>query len=569
LEGLVRLRHLTLVALLLALLLVHGAAQAADRHRAAVAPRPNVVVVWSDDQTLEEMRFLPKTQALIARQGVSFTNYFDSFSLCCPARATFLTGQYAHSNGVQGNTLPNGGYYKLDSTRTLPVWLQRAGYYTAVVGKYLNQYGTRNQTEVPPGWSDWHGAVDPTTYRYYNYTLNENGRLTSYCANAAPECYSTDLYAEKAVEIIRRRAPSAQPFFLWVTPLAPHAGQPRDPDDPPNLATPSPPSRYANRYTAEPLPMPPSFNEADVSDKPRGIRNRPLIGAARVNAIRENYQQRAESLLAVDDLVEKIVNALRAGGELDNTLLMFSSDNGFFHGEHRVPNGKVLLYEPSVHLPLLIRGPGVPRNQRRTQLAVSADWAPTMLAAARASATGRVLDGTSLWPLILDPGKELGRDIVLENGPGARNFKALRTLHYKYAEYANGDRELYDLIRDPSELTNVVADPRNAALQAILATRLARVRDCHGAACRERPDARLVVHTPRSGRCYRSPVSLEVRGVGVERVVFQTNGRSRLADARAPFVATLRVASSRNRVRVRVSSVGDRLVTVDRTLTIC
>ena len=114
-----------------------------------------------------------------------------------------------------------------------------------------------------------------------------------------------------------------------------------------------------------------------------------------------------------------------------------------------------------------------------------------------------------------------------------------------------------------------MADPRNAALQAILATRLARVRDCHGAACRERPDARLVVHTPRSGRCYRSPVSLEVRGVGVERVVFQTNGRSRLADARAPFVATLRVASSRNRVRVRVSSVGDRLVTVDRTLTIC
>ena len=225
-----------LFGLLVALIAV---ATVSAQPQAAASPRPNIVVLETDDQTLAEMEVLPSVKRLIGDQGVTFDNNFDSFSLCCPARATFLTGQYAHSNGVQGNTLPNGGYYKLDSTRTLPVWLQRAGYYTALVGKYLNQYGTRNQTEVPPGWSDWHGAVDPTTYRYYNYTLNENGRLTSYCANAAPECYSTDLYAEKAVEIIRRRAPSAQPFFLWVTPLAPHAGQPRDPDDPPNLATPS------------------------------------------------------------------------------------------------------------------------------------------------------------------------------------------------------------------------------------------------------------------------------------------------------------------------------------------
>jgi N-acetylglucosamine-6-sulfatase len=554
-----------LLALGLALL-PGAAAQAA--HDAA-APRPNIVVVWSDDQTLEEMRFLPKTQALIGRQGVTFTNYFDSFSLCCPARATFLTGQYSHSNGVQGNAMPSGGYYKLDSTKSLPVWLQRAGYYTALVGKYLNQYGTQNQTEVPPGWSDWHGSIDPTTYRFYNYTLNENGRLTTYCATATPDCYSTDVYADKAVEIIQRRAPSTQPFFLWVTPLAPHSGQPRDADDPPNLATPSPPPRYANRYAAEPLPVPPSFNEADVSDKPRGIRNRALIGPARMNAIRENYQQRAESLLAVDDLVEKIVNALRAAGELENTLLMFSSDNGFFHGEHRVPNGKVLLYEPSIHLPLLIRGPGVPRDQRRTQLAVSADWAPTILAAARASASGRVLDGASLWPLIRDAGKELGRDVVLENGPGATNFKGLRSLHYKYAEYASGDRELYDLVRDPYELTNVVTDRRYSALQAILAARLGRLGDCHGAACRERPDARLLVDARRSGGCYRSPVSLEVSGVGIERVLFQANGRSRVADARAPFRASVRVGAARTLFRARVSSVGDRLVTVDRTLTIC
>ncbi|MFL5980663.1 MAG: sulfatase [Gaiellaceae bacterium] len=561
-----RLRYLAAAGLLL----VPGAAQAARHELDALAPRPNIVVVWTDDQTLEEMRFLPKTQALIGREGVTFTNYFDSFSLCCPARATFLTGQYSHSNGVEGNMLPNGGYYKLDSTRTLPVWLQRAGYYTALVGKYLNQYGTRNQTEVPPGWSEWHGAVDPTTYRYFNYTLNENGRLQTYCASPAAGCYSTDVYAQKAVDVIRRVAPSTKPFFLWVTPLAPHSGQPRDPDDPANLATPSPAPRYANRYAEEPLPMPPSFNEADVADKPRGIRNRALLGPVRINAIRESYQQRAESLLAVDDMVEQIVAALRASGELGKTLLMFSSDNGFFHGEHRVPNGKVLLYEPSIHLPLLMRGPGVPRGQKRTQLAVSADWAPTILAAARASASGRVLDGTSLWPLIRDRGKELGRDLVLENGPGAANsFKGLRTLHYKYAEYANGDRELYDLVRDPYELTNVASDSRYAATSVILATRLTRLRNCHGAACRERQDARLSVSARRGPRCSRSPLVLEVRGVGIERVVFQADGRSRATDARAPFRATLRVGRGRMLFRARVSSVGDRLVTVDRSLRIC
>jgi hypothetical protein len=212
----------------------------------------------------------------------------------------------------------------------------------------------------------------------------------------------------------------------------------------------------------------------------------------------------------------------------------------------------------------------VPRAQRRTQLATSADWAPTILAAARASATGRALDGASLWPLIRDRGKELGRDVVLENGPGGTNsFKGLRTLHYKYAEYASGDRELYDLVRDPHELTNVVTDPRYSALQAILATRLARLRECHGSACRERPDARLVVTSRRSGPCYRSPVSLEVRGVGIQRVVFQANGRSRVADARAPFSAKVRAAARRTLFRTRVSSVGDRLVTVDRTLSIC
>src|SRR5712691_10452291 len=341
------------------------------------AQRPNVLVLETDDQTLAEMQVLPNAKRLIGDAGVTFDNNFDSFSLCCPSRATLLTGQYSHNNGVRDNKAPEGGYYKLDSTNTLAVWLQRAGYYTVHLGKYLNGYGTRNPNEIPPGWSEWHGSVDPSTYRYYGYTLNENGKLTTYCATPQPSCYQTDVYREKADEIIRRRAPEGQPFFLWVAFLANHAGSPREPDDPQGLGTPVPAPRYRNRFANEPLPMPPSFNEADVSDKPQVIRRRPLLTQSDIAAIRENWQQRRETLLAVDDAVASIVDTLRSTGQLDDTLILFTSDNGFFHGEHRVDNGKVLLYEPSIRVPLLMRWDGhIPRGVKRTQLTANIDYAP-------------------------------------------------------------------------------------------------------------------------------------------------------------------------------------------------
>ena len=328
-----------------------GAQERGDTATAATAERPNIVVLETDDQTLAEMAVLPNVKRLIGDEGVSFDQNFDSFSLCCPSRATFLTGQYPHNDGVRGNAPPDGGFEKLDGTRTLPVWLQASGYYTAHLGKYLNGYGRRNPLEIPPGWSEWRGAVDPSTYRYYGYTLNENGALTTYCAVPEPSCYQTDVLRDKANEIIRRRTPEG-PFFLWVAFLANHSGGPREPGDPAGFATPDPAPRYANKLAGTPLPQPPSFNEADVSDKPLIIRRRPLITARQRANIQENWQQRRETLMAVDDAVVSIVDTLRATGELDNTLIVFTSDNGFFHGEHRVRNGKVLLYEESIHLPL-------------------------------------------------------------------------------------------------------------------------------------------------------------------------------------------------------------------------
>jgi N-acetylglucosamine-6-sulfatase len=454
---------------------------AASEPEAAAAPRPNVVVVMSDDQTVESLRVMTNVDQLLARQGATFVNNFVSYSLCCPSRSTFLSGQYAHNHGVMGNAPPQGGYEKWRPTEgnSLPVWLQQSGYRTVHIGKYLNGYGRQDPTHVPSGWSEWYGSVDPSTYQYYNYTLNENGRLVKYGASAAD--YQADVYTAKAVDAVKRLSPQG-PFFLSVAYLAPHAGGPRESDDPPNLGTPHPAPRHRNRFASEPLPMPPSFNEADVSDKPAAVRRRPLLTPQRINAVTENYRQRLESVLAVDEGVAAIVRALQASGELANTLFVYTSDNGFFHGEHRIPNGKVQLYEPSVRVPLVLRGPGVPRGVRLTQQSINVDLAATIVDAANARA-GRTLDGLSLLPVLRHRTRSLGRDVLLET-PG---YSAIHTPRYVYAEYATSERELYDLRNDPDELVSQHDNPAYAQVRSDLAQRLLRLRTCKGAACRRRP----------------------------------------------------------------------------------
>ncbi len=542
---------------------VHRSGSAAE---AAAAPtRPNVVVLETDDQTLAEMEALPNVRKLIGNEGVTFDNNFDSFSLCCPSRASFLTGQYSHNNGVRGNALPEGGYEKLDSTNTLAVWLQRAGYYTVHLGKYLNGYGRRNPLEIPPGWSEWRGAVDPSTYRYYGYTLNENGVLATYCAIPEPSCYQTDVYRDKANEIIRRRAPEG-PFFMWVAFLADHSGGPREPEDPANLATPVPAPRYKNRFAGTPLPQPPNYNEADVSDKPTVIRRRPPINARAQAAIQENWQQRRETLLAVDDAVASIVDTLRSTGKLDNTLLIFTSDNGFFHGEHRIRNGKVLLYEESIHLPLLMRWTGnstLPRGVHRNQLAMNVDDAETILAATGAT-PGRVEDGVSLLPFWRDGGKEIGRDLLVDNTPGAGHFDAIRSRNFLYSEYQNGDRELYDLAKDPYELQSQHANPAYDQIKAALAARLHNLVTCAGATCRARPIVRFTAS--RHGKC--GAVAAIVSGSGVQTVAFSVNGRHVATDSRAPFRTNLHF-KTRALVRAHVTTAADQLVSADRAVRGC
>jgi len=500
------------------------------------ALRPNVVMIMTDDQTLESMRVMPNVKTLLADQGVTFDNNFVSYSLCCPSRATYLTGQYAHNHGVWGNSAPNGGYYKLDSTNTLPVWLNRAGYQTMHIGKYLNGYGTRNAREVPPGWGLWYGSVDPTTYRYYNYTLNENGTTVNYGTGTAN--YQTDVYARKAVSLIAAQAVDPRPFFLSVAFLAPHSGGPRDPDDPAGQATPSPAPRHRNLFRTQPLPVPPSFNEADVSDKPAAIRNRPLLTTARINRIRENYQQRLESLLAVDEAVAQIVNQLAAIGKLDQTYIIFTSDNGFMHGEHRVPQGKVVLYEPSIRVPLIIRGPNLPAGVHRSQFVENIDLAPTIVDLTDAQ-PGRVMDGKSVIPFAKDPILHSGRDLLLETP----TYAAIRTPNWLYAEHVTGEKELYNLARDRDELNSLHNDLGLTATRTNLAMRLARLRGCSGVTCRRGPQIglRSTLQRRRQG-CRRSRVLFRVGGPSSGRILqtaFYIDGHLLKRDRRRPFTVTV------------------------------
>ena len=491
-------------------LAVAGAIVSLESRAARATPRPNVIVIETDDQTQEEMRVMRNTLNLIGAQGTTFDNSFATLSLCCPSRSTFLTGQYAHNHGVLTNALPNGGFAKLDHTNTLPVWLQQAGYNTALVGKYLNGYKVVDG--IPPGWTEFHAGVNLS---FFNWTLNDNGKLVRYGSNSAD--YQTDVLSAKAVDVIRRRVPESKPLFMWVTYHAPHAGGPRESDDPRGVGTVNV-GRYKDYFAAEQLPNMPSFNEADVSDKPVGIRNRPALTAQRMAAIREAYQQQLESLLSVDDGVKAIVDALQAAGELNNTLIVFTDDNGFFHGEHRVPSGKVLLYEPSIRVPMLMRGPGVPKNRHLKQMVANIDLAPTIVDAANAK-PARVMDGKSLLPLLARPSTLLGRDLLIERGPtgakragtafgeigngdngnqgktaapGDRGFVAIRTPRYLYGEYTNGERELYDLAADPDELNNVAGQAGYGSLQAELATRLAKLKDCSGPTCKVGPAVALV-----------------------------------------------------------------------------
>jgi N-acetylglucosamine-6-sulfatase len=528
--------------------------------------KPNVIVIETDDQDAASMKVMEKTNRLIGDAGAVFDNNVVSFPLCCPSRATFLTGQYAHNNGITSNDPPTGGYQVFENINALPVWLQGAGYYTALVGRYLNHYGKTNPTEIPAGWSEWHAGVDPSTYRYYNYTINHQGTLVYY--GDRPEDYQTDVWNQTATELIRRRLPKPQPLFMWLTTMAPHDAGPREPEDPKGFPTTVPPPRYKGLYANERLPKPPSFSEWDVSDKPREVRRRRPLRPEDITKIRYAYRQRLETLRGVDDLVSDVVRAVQESGELDNTLIVYTSDNGYMQGEHRIRAGKVFLYEPSLRVPLLMRGPGVPRGIHVERWSSNVDLSPTILETTGAI-PGRVQDGRSLLPLLRDRTLAWGRELLLDTG----SYQGVRTDRYVYAEHTTGEKELYDLEKDPHELHNLWKVPSAVPIWNAMAGQLERLRTCNGLNCQRGP--RLKLSLKRVGTiCRRRSVLVRLRGQDNHYAVelhLSADGRTLGVDTRRPFAIRVRAAKLRRPSELRALAVlkDGRQLTIDRTASGC
>ena len=465
--------------LLLALLLALAARGAGGRGR------PNVVVIETDDQTMADLASMPETQRLIGDRGVSFSNSVVSLSQCCPSRATFLTGRYAHNHGVRTTAPPYGGFHAFDDAETLAVWLQRAGYATALVGKYMNQYGKDDPSYVPPGWTDWHALLGPSTYYFWNFGISEDGT-----ALGDPAAYQTDVLTA-ALRGFLRRARERRPPVLPVDHLRRPA--PRRAAGlllPPRFGSAVPSPLFASAFVGA-MPRTPAFDEADVSDKPPRHPQPPRLGPAELRALDEVWRKRQQSLLSVDQGVRRLVHALEAAGELNNTLLIFTSDNGYLIGEHRIRESKVLPYEPSIRVPLLMRGPGIPRGTTRSQLVWNGDLAPTILDATGARAAWEP-DGMSLLPFVRDATRaRSGRAVLLEGPPDPAQTGSAPSLHGPAHARAPLRREphrraraLRPAARPLRAATTSPAPRRSRRWSASSRRGSSRLRDCAGADCR-------------------------------------------------------------------------------------
>jgi N-acetylglucosamine-6-sulfatase len=498
---------------------------------------PNVVLILTDDLTSEDLnpntlKHMPNLKKLLIDKGTTFDESFVSNSLCCPSRATILRGQYTHNHQILSNEPPLGGFEKFrylgHENSTIATWAKEQGYRTAFFGKYLNGY---NDTYIPPGWDEWYAV----TGNYLSHTFNENGRMVDYDQETD---YDTDVISEKASDYVSRTAGADPPFFtadrpflMWIGTKAPH--QP---------ATPAP--RDEKTYPDVTLPRPPNFDERDVSDKPDWINDNPPLSPEQKGYMDELHRKRLQSMLAVDDMIGDLIKSLHESGELDNTYIFFTSDNGFHLGQHRLGAGKWTPYEEDIHVPLIVRGPGVPGGRTLHHMVLNNDLAPTF-ADLEGARTPAFVDGRSLVPLLDDdppPIEDWRQRFVLEGvaeqsgmtqppfitestvaplltgDPLPNNWrrtsaasaqlseewgrpwmKALRTNNYLYVEYKTGEHELYDLRTDPYELRNKY-ETASPDLKQRLEAQLDALRKCAAEECRAAEGGEPEVGAPQTSQ---------------------------------------------------------------------
>jgi N-acetylglucosamine-6-sulfatase len=467
--------------------------------------RPNIILILTDDldQKLNSLDYMPNLQKLMTEQGLSFKDFFITTPTCCPSRTTILRGQYTHSHEIFTSTAVNGfqRFYALNyDSSTLATWLQAAGYETIFLGKYLNGYPIRLDREyVPQGWDAWFSPGRGKPYTGFNHTLNANGTLIPF--NNQPEDYLLDVLSTYMDDFIRAPERANEPFFMFFAPYQPH-----------EPATPAP--RHENLFADLQAPRTESFNEADVSDKPDGIKYQPPLTAEQIADMDELYRDRLRSMQSVDEMIAAMFAALEATGQLDNTYVIFTSDNGYHLGQHRLFAGKSTPYEEDINVPFVIFGPDIPSNiVLEGYLAGNVDIAPTITELAGVIPPS-MLEGRSLLPLFaLNPpapedwrqaylleyyksasGEEESADAdgVLEPADPDDTlavsptlaYHGLRTNQYTYVEYASGFVELYDMHNDPNQLENI-ASTADSQLVAALSAWLKDLYACKLDSCRE------------------------------------------------------------------------------------
>jgi arylsulfatase A-like enzyme len=403
---------------------------------------PNILAILSDDQRWDTVAEMPTVQAELVGEGVLFSNGFVTNPVCCPSRAAFLTGLYSRHTNVWTNAPPYGGFEAFDDSVSIATALDSAGYATALFGKYLNHYAMTDGAYVPPGWDRWRAFASTTGY--FDYSISLDG-VSAEEHGSNEEDYSTDVLAAHAEDFIVG-ASAQDPLFVWFAPLAPHG---------PFIAAP----RHAgSRAGVEPW-RPPSYDEPDVSDKPAYIQEEPRFSTERMAEIDLLRQTQLGMLASLDEAVGRILTALETAGRLGDTLIIYSSDNGYLWGEYR-RIAKVVPYEESIRVPFVVRWDRLGTAPRTDgHFVQNIDVAPTVAAAAGVSLP--VVDGMSLLPLLSGTATSWRPRLFFEHtGEGEVVYCAIRTAKAKLIHNASGEEEYYRLKADPYEEKNKIGTPR-------------------------------------------------------------------------------------------------------------
>jgi N-acetylglucosamine-6-sulfatase len=466
-------------AMLLASAVVLGTVIGSARSMAAAAERPNIIFVLTDDQFPGTEDAMPALQNNLLSQGVEFTNMISTFPLCCPSRATILRGQYAHNTHIYGNSLPWGGWEKFRDQglqdSTIATWLHDAGYQTGLFGKYLNDY---TDLGIPPGWDRWYAWNGPDEGWS---ALNDQGTQKTLIRRAADRGVSN-----AALKFLGDRLGGPAPVFASVNFGAEH--HPYYYDD----------QVDDDAFEGVDVPRSPSFNEADVSDKPSYVSALPQLTEEEVAQMDQDYANGLLSLMRVDSFIASASDLLRSKGEMGNTYFVFYTDNGDHFGQHRLPHGKLQPYEEDTNFPLIVRGPGIPQGETRTQLVGNHDIAPTLAGMGGASVPAFV-DGRSFLPIARDPTASWPRTAILSerdtDGVFPNRWDMLRMRDKVYTRYESDEKEYYDLTVDPYQVHNALGAsdttyaPPEAATRAYYEKRLDDLYACAGGSCRTAEDA--------------------------------------------------------------------------------